>query len=166
MNCYGTNPNHTQQFQPVNAMNTMNPSPVIPAAPQQSAVSYTNPYSTTTSGEWSQPIPTNPNMPTSPVSIASAPSVPAPILPPTLTEPIYTPGYLAQRIGSLIRVEFLIGNSTTDRVGRLKTVGASFIVLQSLEGNSEIVCDIYSIRFVTIINSVQEAQTLAAFPNN
>lgn len=70
----------------------------------------------------------------------------------TPTKSIDTPAFLLKNIGSLVRVEFLIGNQTTDRVGVLSEVGASFIVLQSLEGSSRIMCDIYSIRFVTIIS--------------
>lgn len=169
MNCFGTNPRYTQSVQPVNNMNTMNSFPTSqnnmqamqPAAMQPATVTAQNPYNTTTSGEWSQPIPVNPNMATSPASVW--PSVPATDLPPTLTSPIYTPGYLMQHIGDLMRVEFLIGNATTDRVGRLKQVGASFIVLSALDGGSEIVCDIYSIKFVTLIQNNVEAQLLGSF---
>ncbi|MGI6176600.1 MAG: hypothetical protein ACOYJC_10695 [Christensenellales bacterium] len=74
-------------------------------------------------------------------------------LPETLANPIYTPGLLRQMIGKWMRVEFLIGNNLTDRVGMLIRVGASYIVLQSLEASSSIVCDIYSIKFVTIVNN-------------
>jgi hypothetical protein len=49
-------------------------------------------------------------------------------------------------------VEFFIGSSMTDRVGVLSEVGASYIVLNSLEGSSRIMCDIYAIKFVTIIS--------------
>lgn len=79
------------------------------------------------------------------------------IMPETLTNPIYTPGYLRTQLGKWMRVEFLFGNNTTDRVGRLVEVGASYIILQSLEANSRMLCDIYSIRFVTIINNAQTA---------
>lgn len=147
MNCYGTNPQYTQNTQQTNSLTRTN----------------TNPYNTTTSGEWSEPIPTNPNMPTSPASVMPAPVMPAE-LPTTLTESIYTPGYLRQHIGDLMRVEFLIGNGTTDRVGRLRQVGASFIVLAALDGGSEILCDIYSIKFVTIIQSLSGQQLYTAFP--
>lgn len=78
-------------------------------------------------------------------------------MPETLTNSIYTPGYLRTQLGKWMRVEFLFGNNTTDRVGRLVEVGASYIILQSLEANSKMLCDIYSIRFVTIINNAQTA---------
>ena len=81
------------------------------------------------------------------------------IMPETLAEPIYTPGYLRTQIGRLMRVEFLIGNSTTDRVGVLSAVGANYIILNSLEQQSRIVCDLFAIKFVTIIES-EVAQAL------
>ncbi len=73
------------------------------------------------------------------------------ILPETLTNPLYTPGFLRTQIGKLMRVEFLIGDSMTDRVGRLIQVGASFILLQSIDPLSVFMCDLYSIKFVSIV---------------
>lgn len=87
-------------------------------------------------------------------------------MPETLTNPIYTPGYLRTQIGKWMRVEFLIGGITTDRVGRLIDVGASYIILQSLEANSKMLCDIYSIKFVTIIDNVEMAGIYSSVYNN
>ena len=71
--------------------------------------------------------------------------------PEILTNSIYTPAFLREQIGKLMRVEFLIGtNSLTDRVGILEDVGASYILLRSIESNNLVYCDIYSIKFVTI----------------
>ena len=71
--------------------------------------------------------------------------------PEILTNPIYTPGFLRQQIGKLMRVEFLIGtNNLVDRIGILQDVGASYILLRSFESDSFIYCDIYSIKFITI----------------
>ena len=71
--------------------------------------------------------------------------------PEILTNPIYTPAFLRQNIGKLMRVEFLIGtNNLTDRIGILEDVGASYILLRSIESNSLIYADIYSIKFITI----------------
>lgn len=73
--------------------------------------------------------------------------------PEILTNNIYTPAFLRQQIGKLVRVEFLIGtNNLTDRIGILEDVGASYILLRSLESNTTIYADIYSIKFVTISN--------------
>jgi len=75
--------------------------------------------------------------------------------PEILTNNIYTPAFLRQQIGKLVRVEFLIGtNNLVDRIGILEDVGASYILLRSLESNTTIYADIYSIKFVTISNSV------------
>lgn len=74
--------------------------------------------------------------------------------PEILTNNIYTPAFLRQQIGKLVRVEFLIGtNNLVDRIGILQDVGASYILLRALESNTTIYADIYSIKFVTISNS-------------
>ena len=71
--------------------------------------------------------------------------------PEILTNSIYTPAFLRQNIGKLMRVEFLIGtNNLTDRIGILEDVGASYILLRALESNNVIYADIYSIKFITI----------------
>ena len=74
--------------------------------------------------------------------------------PEILTNSIYTPAFLREQIGKLIRVEFLIGtNNLVDRIGILEDVGASYILLRSLESDSLVYCDIYSIKFITISSS-------------
>ena len=74
--------------------------------------------------------------------------------PEILTNNIYTPAFLREQIGKLMRVEFLIGTSNlTDRIGVLEDVGASYILLRSVESDNLIYCDIYSIKFVTIASS-------------
>lgn len=73
--------------------------------------------------------------------------------PEILTNSIYTPAFLREQIGKLLRVEFLIGtNNLVDRIGILEDVGASYILLRSLESDTVVFCDIYSIKFVTISN--------------
>lgn len=80
--------------------------------------------------------------------------------PETLTNPIYTPGFLRTQIGKLMRIEFLIGtNNLVDRIGILQEVGASYILLRSFENDSLIYCDLYSIKFITI-------STNSSFPYN
>ena len=69
----------------------------------------------------------------------------------TVTNALYTPAFLRQHIGKLVRVEFLIGtNNLVDRIGVLEDVGASYILLRSFENDSLVYCDIYSIKFITI----------------
>ena len=72
-------------------------------------------------------------------------------IPEILKNNIYTPAFLREQIGRLMRVEFLIGtNNMVDRIGVLQDVGASYILLRSVENDSLIYCDIYSIKFITI----------------
>lgn len=72
-------------------------------------------------------------------------------MPEILTNNIYTPAFLREHIGSLVRVEFLIGtDSLIDRTGILEEVGASYILLRSIESGNLLYCDIYSIKFVAI----------------
>lgn len=74
--------------------------------------------------------------------------------PEVLTNAIYTPGFLRTQIGKLMRIEFLIGtNNLVDRIGILTEVGASYILLRSLESNNLVYCDIYAIKFITISNT-------------
>lgn len=73
--------------------------------------------------------------------------------PEILTNNIYTPAFLRENIGKLMRVEFLIGtNNLVDRTGILIDVGASYILLRALESDIVTYCDIYSIKFITISN--------------
>ena len=72
-------------------------------------------------------------------------------MPEILTNHIYTPAFLREQIGKLMRIEFLIGtNNMVDRIGFLEDVGASYILLRSFEGDSLIYADIYAIKFITI----------------
>ena len=71
--------------------------------------------------------------------------------PEIMTNDIYTPAFLREQIGKLVRVEFLIGtNNLTDRIGILEDVGASYILLRSIESGNLLYCDIYAIKFVSI----------------
>ncbi len=140
--------------------------------------------STSQFGPWGETYPVNPNMTDSPLAVMppqiNIPSqmpnnmqnqMPAMTgqlpsdAPETLTEYIYTPGYLRSNIGNLMRVEFLIGNQSTDRVGVLREVGASYIVLDSLDGNSKMMCDLYSVKFVTILQTSTTRAMLGNFTN-
>lgn len=73
--------------------------------------------------------------------------------PQTLQSPMYTPGYLKTQIGKTMRVEFLMGSGPlVDRIGKLLEVGASYIILQPVGTDDRLLCDIYSIKFVTILS--------------
>lgn len=71
--------------------------------------------------------------------------------PEVLTNNIYTPAFLRENIGKLMRVEFLIGtDNLVDRIGILEDVGVSYILLRSIESGNLLYCDLYSIKFVAI----------------
>lgn len=72
--------------------------------------------------------------------------------PTTVESPYYTAGFLRNFIGKTMRVEFLIGTSgaLVDRTGTLVEVGASYIVLRPSFSDDLQMCDLYSIKFVTI----------------
>lgn len=73
-------------------------------------------------------------------------------VPSTVENTFFTPGFLRTQIGRRIRVEFLLGtNLLTDRTGTLVAVGASYIVLKLVDSDDLMMCDIYSIKFVTIL---------------
>lgn len=73
-------------------------------------------------------------------------------MPTTVESTLFTPGFLRTQIGRRVRVEFLIGtNNLTDRTGTLVEVGASYILIQPIDSDDLMMCDIYSIKFVTII---------------
>lgn len=71
--------------------------------------------------------------------------------PESMTNSDFLPAYLMQYIGKWIRADFLVGNSIEQRVGILEDVGASYIILNAIEPETLIVCDLFAIKFVTII---------------
>lgn len=65
------------------------------------------------------------------------------------TDVLYTQGYLRTQIGRRVKVEFLIGtNMLVDREGTLVDVGISYIIINEVETDDLLLCDIYSIKFV------------------
>lgn len=75
-------------------------------------------------------------------------------IPDIMKNDIFLPAFLSKNMGRWVKAELLIGNSLVPKIGQLIKVGAGFIVLK-LNTNpvSSVVCDINSIRFVTIIYS-------------
>ncbi len=72
--------------------------------------------------------------------------------PPPSTEKGYIPYYLASNIGKNVRAEFIIGtNQYTDRTGVLVEVGINYFVLNDINSRTNIMCDLYSVKFVTIL---------------
>ena len=72
-------------------------------------------------------------------------------MPETYTNSLYSPGFFRNFIGKLVKAEFLLGSAgMQDRIGILVDVGASYIVLRSVQDNNLLYCDIFSIKFLTI----------------
>jgi hypothetical protein len=115
-----------QQMQPIMPMGTMVPMTGAPVAVPLG----------TTSGD----MPTN--IASVPVSSAVLPQDP-------VMDIEYTQGYLRTQIGKRIKVEFLIGTDMfVDREGTLVDVGISYIIINEVETDDLLLCDIYSIKFV------------------
>lgn len=58
---------------------------------------------------------------------------------------------MRDNIGEYMDVEFLIGtNGLTTRSGQLRAVGVSYIVLYDRTKDRYMICDLYSVKFVTI----------------
>ncbi len=72
--------------------------------------------------------------------------------PPHSTEKGYIPYYLASNIGKNVRAEFILGsNQYTDRTGKLIEVGINYFVLEDVNSRTHVMCDLYSVKFVTIL---------------
>ncbi len=94
----------------------------------------------------------NPNSQSSMSNVSSGtPSGMISFQPESLTNSDFLPAYLKQFIGKWIRADFLIGDSIEQRVGILEDVGASYIILNAIEPATLVVCDLFSIKFVTIV---------------
>ncbi len=58
--------------------------------------------------------------------------------------------FLSENIGNFVRIEFLIGTQAmTSREGILYSVGASYVILYEESSRTFVLCDIFSIKFVT-----------------
>lgn len=73
---------------------------------------------------------------------------------PVILDTQYTQGYLRTRIGTRVRITFLLGTNTLqDRTGILKSVGISYVVLREPDTGTDVLGDIYSIKFVDFFPS-------------
>lgn len=70
---------------------------------------------------------------------------------PVVLDTQYTQGYLRTQIGKRVRITFLLGTNTLqDRVGILRSVGISYVILREADTNTDVLGDMYSIKFVDI----------------
>lgn len=83
---------------------------------------------------------------------SSATSVPFQQGFPPATERGYIPYYLANNIGKNVRAEFIIGsNQYSDKTGRLIEVGINYFVLEDVNSRTHIMCDMYSLKFLIVL---------------
>lgn len=73
--------------------------------------------------------------------------------PTTLESSYYIAGLLRSFIGERMRVQFLVGTGgpLLDLTGALVEVGANYIILQPIDSDDLVICDLFSIKFVTVI---------------
>lgn len=69
---------------------------------------------------------------------------------PTCPDMLYD--FLSSHIGKLLRVDFLIGDRLESRKGKLLNVGKEYIVLKLFQNGCTVICDINSIKFVTVVH--------------
>lgn len=72
-------------------------------------------------------------------------------VPETLTNNAFLPAYLAANIGNWARISLLIGDNITEVVGEIWMVGASYVIVKTIEPYTTIMVDLFSIKMVTII---------------
>jgi hypothetical protein len=86
-----------------------------------------------------------------PTNIGSIPIPTMPIAETPVTDIQYTQGWLTTQIGQRVKIEFLIGtNMLIDREGTLLEVGISYVIINEVETDDLLLCDIYSIKFVRV----------------
>jgi len=72
--------------------------------------------------------------------------------PPPATDPGFIPYYLSSNIGKSVRAEFIVGsNQYVDKTGILTEVGINYFVLSDPSTRTDTMCDLYSVKFVTIL---------------
>ncbi|NMA25180.1 MAG: hypothetical protein GX936_05890 [Clostridiales bacterium] len=61
------------------------------------------------------------------------------------------PAYLRSIIGRRIRAEFIFQNMYLDKTGILREVGISYFVIEDMATHAMVMCDLYSVKFVTSV---------------
>ncbi|MDR0862493.1 MAG: hypothetical protein LBN30_06970 [Oscillospiraceae bacterium] len=64
----------------------------------------------------------------------------------------YLVGFLQRSLGKAMVAEFIIGtNSFLDKSGVLREVGVNYFILEDFVSHSMVVCDLYSVKFITLM---------------
>lgn len=98
-------------------------------------------------------MPAGPTMTPMPMPTGIAGAEDSGLEPQTVRDPNFLPGFLRTQIGKTMRVQFLIGTTgpLVDRVGTLLGVGANYILMRPQESDDLLTGDLYSIKFVDIL---------------
>lgn len=150
--CGGQFPMQGPMMMPVGQM----PAPMMPGMQAPGNI-YQNPQPmqpmgapSQTAGIQQQGVPGMQNQPTGPSPIPGVTFSDAPGSP-VFQDTRYMQGYLRTLIGRYVRVEFLIGTEQLrDREGTLVEVGISYIVIKEAQTDDNVMCDVFSIKFVTV----------------
>ena len=71
---------------------------------------------------------------------------------------------LQDNLGAYVQIEFLIGTQgMTSRFGALYAVGRNYVVLHDVGNQNYIVCDIYSVKFITFFSPDGESGYIFPF---
>lgn len=106
------------------------------------------PMPVTTTQPTTEPIRTQ-NQSTAPVSPNQTPIYRQQIV--SGENPQYFNQFLSTQIGRKIKADFLIGtNMLLDKTGILLEVGANYILINETATDDYVVCDYYSLKFVTV----------------
>ena len=62
------------------------------------------------------------------------------------------PSILRDNIDKWAKIEFEVGNTIVERIGKISEVGNGYITLTNNEPASTMVCDLSSIKFATFLN--------------
>ena len=106
------------------------------------------PMPVTTTQPTTEPVQTQ-NQSTAPISPNQTPIYRQQIV--SGENPQYFNQFLSTQIGRRIKADFLIGtNMLLDKTGVLLEVGANYILINETATDDYVVCDYYSLKFVTI----------------
>ena len=74
-------------------------------------------------------------------------------------DPLCMRTLIERYIGKIVRAQFHIGDVLHEHVGRLMAVGTSYLIIEALKERVITICDLYSVKFVTVMLDEEETQT-------
>ena len=77
----------------------------------------------------------------------------------TFDNPLCMRALIERYIGKIVRAQFHLGEVLHEHVGRLMSVGPSYLVIEALKERVITICDLYSVKFVTVMLDEEETQT-------